>query len=283
MNRFIRYFNQNRVKVVIIILIIAFIIFLIYTINNILKRVNDNVEYGEPNTVVDTSRPTESVITGEEIPEETVEENSNIIEQFVEYGNAGDYQSAYNLLTEDCKQEVFNDLDSFIIGYCNEIFRTKKIYQLELWFNVLNLYTYRITYIEDNIMQTGSLDSSNNIEDYITVKTIDNEKKLSIGGLIEKTNETSSESKNGITITINSRTRYRSIEEYNITLINATNTTVVFSEGINSNDICLKDNNDTEYDIVLSEIPNSYLELAPGEMRTLDMRFYKMYNPYRRL
>ena len=283
MNRFIRYFNQNRVKVVIIILIIAFIIFLIYTINNILGRVNDNIEYEESNVIVDSSRPTESVISGEKIPEETTNYNVEIIEQFVNYCNTKNYQEAYNLLTEDCKEEVFTTLESFISDYCNNIFNTEKTYQLELWYYSSNSYTYRILYEENNILQTGNIGSGNNIEDYITIETYGEGSKLNINAFIEKLDINESLNREGIEILINTRARYRSLEEYNITIANTTDKTIMVSEGLNANDICLIDNNDTEYNIVLSEIPTSYLELTPGERRTMDIRFYKMYNPYRRI
>ena len=283
MNRFIRYLNQNRVRVVIIILVIAFIIILIQTINHILGQVNNTATPEQENVIEDDSRPSESVISGEEITEEATNNNINIIGQFIEYCNAGDFQSAYALLTDDCKEEVFNSLDAFITNYANVVFNTRKAYQLELWYNNVNTYTYRILYIEDNILQTGTVETSNNIEDYITVEVGIDTTKLNINGFIEKLNVNKTETSNGIEITINTRTRYRSVEEYSITITNTTDKTIALSEGTNANDICLIDNNDTEYDSVLSEVPVYYLELAPGERRTLDIRFYKMYNPYRRI
>ena len=41
MNRFIRYWNQNRKKIIIAILIVAFIIIIIKTINYILENQED--------------------------------------------------------------------------------------------------------------------------------------------------------------------------------------------------------------------------------------------------
>lgn len=284
MNRFIRYWNQNRVRIIITILIIAFIIILIQTINYILGQAQDNETGNRENTTIeDTSRPSESVISGEEIPEETTDTNVNIIQEFVDNCNTGNYENAYGLLTQDCKEEVFTTLDDFVNSYVNAVFNTKKTYQLELWYHSTNTYTYRILYMEDNILQTGSVNNTNNIEDYITIEQTNGETGININGFIEKLEVNNTQTINGIQITINTRARYRSTEKYNITIMNTTDKIITLSDGSNGNDICLVDNNDTEYDCILSEIPVEYLQLAPGERRTLEIRFYKMYNPYRRI
>src|SRR5699024_659575 len=110
MNRFIRYFNQNRVRIIIAILIVAFIIILIQALNYILRQSRTDVNY-ENSVIEDTSRPSESVITGESLPEETTDNNMNIINQFVDYCNNRDYENAYNLLSQDCKDQLFSTVD----------------------------------------------------------------------------------------------------------------------------------------------------------------------------
>ena len=92
MNKLIRYWNQNRLKIIITGIIIVFIIILIQTINAILK--NTRLEENEnKETIVDTSKPSESVITGEKLPEETTDSNVETIKQFVDLCNEKDYQS----------------------------------------------------------------------------------------------------------------------------------------------------------------------------------------------
>ena len=41
------------------------------------------------------------------------------------------------------------------------------------------------------------------------------------------------------------------------------------------------DSNEVEYDSIINEVSLANLELTPGVERTLDIRFYKMYNLYR--
>ena len=56
---------------------------------------------------------------------------------------------------------------------------------------------------------------------------------------------------------------------------------MLISERINANDICLVDTNEVEYDSMINEIPSVSLEFSPGLERTMEIRFYKMYNLYR--
>ena len=282
MNRFIRYFNQNRVKIIIAILIVAFIIILIQAINHILKQSQTEEELTE-SVIQDSSRPVQSVITGEELTEETTDNNLNVIGQFVGFCNNQEYENAYNLLSQDCKDAVYSTLNSFVTDYCNKVFTTNMSYNLELWYNASNAYTYRILYFENNILSTGNINPTNNIEDFITVTESEDGYKLNINNFIERETINKSQNIEGteITITINDRYIYRSYERYTITVRNNTDKTILLSEGTNGNDICLVDSNEVEYDSIINEVSLANLELTPGVERTLDIRFYKMYNLYR--
>lgn len=281
MKKLIRYWNQNRLKIIIMGLIIVFIIVLIQAINGILKNTryeeNENKEI-----IVDTGKPSESVITGEKLPEEITNTNVDTIKQFVDLCNKKDYQNAYNFLTEDCKNKLYNTLDIFIENYCNPIFSSERNYQLELWQYTSNTYTYRITYTENNILETGSISSENNSEDYITIVE-ENSNKLNLNGFIEKRNINKMQEQDGVQITVNDRYMYRDFEEYSVTIKNNTNNTILLSNGKNSNDICLVDTNKVEYDSILNEIPLINLELYPGIQKNITIKFYKIYNLYRQI
>lgn len=282
MNRFIRFFNQNRIRIIVTILIVVFIILIIQVINYILKQQDDNVVPTEPE-IVDTSRPTESVISGEELPEETTDTNLNVISQFVEYCNKKQYENAYNLLTQDCKDELFNTLDLFVSNYCNQIFTSPMTYQLELWYAAASTYTYRITYFTDNLLATGNANPTDTKDDYITIISSSDGDRLNVNNFIEKDeiNNSQTAEETSITIAVNDRYIYRDYEIYNITISNNTDKTILISDGVNSNDICLVDTNEVEYNSILNEVPLVNLELEPGISKTIEIRFNKMYNLYR--
>lgn len=276
MNWFIRYWNQNRMKVIRAILIIAFIIILIVIINSILKN-NRPADDTSNRIIEDISIPDESVITGENISEEITKNNTDIIEQFVNFCNAKDYQSAYDLLTQECKDSLYNTLEIFISNYCNNIFTTEKTYSLELWYNISNSYTYKITYKENNLLQTGNINQANAIEDYITITEENDEYRINVNGFIDRENINKTGNNNNIEITVNYRNIYIDYEEYNIKIKNNTDKTILLSDR-NDNNICLVDNNDTEYNSILGEILTENLEINSGAEKTLNIRFNKRYN-----
>ncbi len=281
MQKLISFWNQNRVKIVIIGLIIIFIIILIFTINTILSTNTENTNQVTENKIVDISKPTESVITGESISENITENNMKMVGDFVNFCNNKDYQNAYNLLTDDCKNELFQNLQVFINNYCNQVFQKNMTYSLELWYQSNLGYTYRVTYKENNILETGNINPSTNKEDYITIVKTEAGDKLNISNFIGK-EEINKETQNeGIRINIKERIRYRTYERNLIEIENNTDNTILLSKGINGNDICLVDTNDTEYNSILNEIAPENLELQPHSKKTILISFNKMYNLYR--
>ena len=282
MNKLIRYWNQNRLKIIITIIIIVLIIVIIQVINSFLDDIQDPTIQTEQK-IPDLSNPSESVLSGEEIPEETAEGNAEIIKEFVDYCNEKSYQDAYNLLSQACKEEIFNNIETFIEDYINEIFDTEKSYTLELWFSTSREFTYRILYIDNDILSSGTINIEDNKEDYITVVEEEGEYKLNISNFIYKEEINKSSSKSNIEITINNSKKYRDYEIYNITVKNNSDKTILLSSGSNGNDICIIDTNNVEYDSIIHEIPLINLEVSPGTQKTHIIRFYKMYNMYREI
>lgn len=280
MKKLIRYWNQNRIKVIITIFIIVFILVLILVINNIISQVQDNT-ISNTSGIVDTAKPSESVISGDSVPDEVTETNMDVIRNFVEYCNNKEYENAYNLLTEDCKNELFPSLQTFIDNYYNQIFDKNITYSLELWYYSSEVYTYRITYKENNLLETGIVNSGSNNEDYITVVKGDNGDKLNISNFIGKEQINKEVENNGVKITIRERIRFKNYERYLIEVENNSNNTILLSGGTDSNDICLIDTNEAEYDCMLNEISLTDLELESNSRRTINISFYKAYNSYR--
>lgn len=280
MNNFIRYWNKNRKEIIKIIAIIAVIIIFIQLLNNLLK---DTVEGSdtEKTSTIDIQKPTQSVITGEEVSEQLTEKNTNLIKEFVNYCNSKEVQKAYNLLSDDCKAEFENNINLFISNYYNKIFETEKTYSLELWISTSNTYTYRIKYYEDNLLATGGSTMNKNIEDYITIVEKNNESKININGLIKVEEINKSETVSNVEIIINSRKIYKNYETYNISVKNNTSKSILLSDGNNNKDICLVDKNDVEYLSFLNEIYSDKLYINPNQKLDIDINFNKIHDIYR--
>ena len=109
---------------------------------------------------------------------EMPKEAKKIIDNFVTYCNNGEIEEAYNLLSEECKEELFPDLETFKNNYHSKIFTDYKMYNLMAWINSDNCFTYKVEITED-ILTTGGA-SELNIEDYYTIVKNNNEYKLNI-------------------------------------------------------------------------------------------------------
>ena len=271
----IRYWNQNRGKIILIIALVAFVFILIQITNSIIGK----DKTGSSNEVVDRFEPTESVITGEKTTKEETKVSTEIIEKFVQCCNNKDYQTAFNLLSDDCKKEYGNDINKFISGYYNNVFTQKRTYNLELWLNYSNVYTYKITYYADNLLATGGTGVTNdNREDYITVIQDDDNTKLNVNSFIANENINKSAKENNVEIIINSKKTYKNYEEYSITIKNYSDKSIKIADENDSKSICLVDKRNVEYSSFINEIPAEILSLKSGYQRNITIRFNKIYD-----
>ena len=274
MRNFIRYWNHNRKKIIIVIAIIAFIFILIRILDGYYK--NKSINSSSP--VIDMTKPIQSVITGQKVDEKVTDKNMNRIDQFINYENNKEYEKAYSLLTDDCKEEYSNDVNTFINNYCTKIFATKKTYNLELWFNSGDAYTYKIKMYEENMLATGEGNLDKNIEDYITIVKGKDEDKISINGFIRKSNINKSNEVNNIEVLIRSKKVYKDYETFNITIRNKTSNDILIGDRKNNKDIYLVDKDNIQYSAFLNELSTDSLLLKSGYEKNISINFNKIYD-----
>ena len=137
MNRFIRWYNQNRKSIWATIAIIVIIIGVIQLINYFYKVRNEEelsnlgnqiqnttINYNYNNVRIDDNR---SGLTGEVISENQ-ETEIGVIDDFINYCNENNLQSAYDLLTDECKEEMYPTLEDFQESYYNQVFTLLRNY-----------------------------------------------------------------------------------------------------------------------------------------------------------
>lgn len=276
MRKIIEYFNKNRKKILLIFL--AIVLFILFTriLNLIIK--NNTIEEWKSatNTLKDTTLPTETIISDTEITIEEAKSNKQTIANFVKYCNEKQYESAFSMLSNKCKINVFSgNIDNFINNYCDKIFNTGKTYQLEAWYEKDDKITYKITYIEDNILATGGANLGElNYVDYVTVIGTNT---LNIGGFVEESILSRHENVQNIDIQINSIKTFTSYTIYNFKIKNNTDRPILLSDYSDSKQICLTSEYDSENIAYLNEIPISNLIINSGEERVLDIKFDKVY------
>ena len=101
-NRLIRYINQNRRRILFVIGAIAGLIIVIQLLNSFAKKQLSSSSIAEETNSNTESlyKPNETIITNTTVGDAQAQENSQIIDKFVEYCNNQELEKAYELLTD---------------------------------------------------------------------------------------------------------------------------------------------------------------------------------------
>lgn len=266
----IRYYNQNRIFIWTIIIAIIILIIAIQALNNIVKNQKDNKAI--ENIIREEDYKNNLSIDVLLSDEDVKEEEELIIDQFIRYCNAGKIERAYNLLTDDCKKELFPTIDYFKKNYYNTIFNSTKLYSKEKLYSD----TYKIKYYED-ILSSGNINTSN-IEDYYTIKYEGDIVKLNISNYIgSKKLKTIYENKK-IKIKVISKKIFKEYEEYEIEVSNLSDKTILLDSKEKTKTVYLKGKKDVKYYSLLYEVLNDNLIIKPKGIRKLNIKFSKEYN-----
>lgn len=267
----IRYYNQNRKTIWLVIIAIILVIIAIQAINQLIKQ--DNKKEIQKNTIITEQKPENNLhidvlVSDDDVKEETM----LIIDQFVRYCNAGKIEDAYNLLSDNCKKELFPTIEIFKQNYYNKIFNTTKLYSKEKFIGG----TYKVKLYED-ILSTGTINSKT-IEDYYTIEKNNNKIKINISNYIgEKEINKESKSKN-VSLNIIKKQIYKEYEEYEIKASNLSDKTIKLDSNESTKTIYLTGKNNVKYYSLSHEIIENNLIIKPNETKTITIKFSKEYN-----
>lgn len=276
MNKIIRIWNQNRLKIIIIALAVVFIFIVIRALNAVAEK---TLEEKNNNTIAENTfeedMPTQSVITGETVSTETTKTNVNLIETFAQKCNEQDTKMAYSLLTEECKKILFPTEQDFINNYYNIIFTEPRSIDIENYKNSSKTNTYKVTFYSD-VLSTGNISSGNTYQDYITIEK--ETQKISINSLIASEEMNALKEVNGILVNIVRQDIYKDFEKYEIKVTNNTNKKVLLDTRRYSSTVYATGNDNIKYSAFTSELANSVYELEPYTTKTYRLKFNKLYN-----
>ena len=281
LNSIIRFYNLNKGKIWRIIIIVVAIILLIQVLNSIAKNSREessNVVNGETSNKSQSSSKSPNVMQtqvstgGSDVSKSDARNNQMLIANFVSYCNNKSITDAYNMLSEECKKELFSTEDEFNNKYLKKIFTNKKDYNIEAWKNTSVGVTYRVTYVDD-ILSTGKVGT--NTEDYITV---DGNGKLNIFRFIGSEKLNKSASNDIATIQILDKVVYDDYEKYSIRVTNNTKNTIMINRKEDNDGIYTVYSGSSEkYSAFISEIYEQNLTIEANQTKYLSIRINKLY------
>ncbi len=263
----VRHFFKKYRKVIII---VALIWTLVIVFNLYLRRLRQT----QPPTT--TYQPNVAVLdSSSTVPDKVSESFDNFIEKYVEYCNTGNYKEAYNLVSEDCKKNYFNnDYDAYV-EYVRNKFNAKRCYAIQNYSNYNDKYIYSVKLFED-FLATGLTNSDYQYqEEFIIASYNENDElEFSVGNYIETKELNSVASNDYLKVTLESVTVKYSYEIYEIKIVNRTDNIVVIQDQIEANEVQLVVDGDyrttANYDIEVV--------LAPHDERTISLAFPKFYD-----
>lgn len=253
-------------------IIVAIIIFIATVIISI--RGNNQNEENENKSVYN---PTSTVISGKNITEEKYEENKNIVDKFMQYCNEKNVQAAYDMLSEECKENQYKDIEVFNKIIIKQIFNTKRTYNIQSWVNNSKFNVYRIRITED-LLATGNYDNTKKYETYIT--TYPNSEKISIGEYICKEEINKKNSTDIVEAVVVNKIIYIDQEEYEIKIKNLSNKEILIDNLKDNKTIRLYGKDGNAYTPYYDKLYNSNLSVLPGETITLKIKFKKSIASY---
>lgn len=284
MHRLISMYSKNRLKVWAIILMIILGLSLIQVLNKAEKDKNANSKIEENNTITknsdnekDYTNESETMVTSTKVPERYQEKFGKVINEFYTSCVNGDFETAYNLLSDQCKKLIYPNQNLFESLYCKEKFTGDKEYSFQSWNTSKNIYIYQVK-IFDNMLATGKSSDQGYIEDYITLVPYEDSFKLNLDSYI-KTETIGSKSKDDIlTIQANSKDVYKDYEIYKFKIKNNTQETILLDTGKKTNTMYLVDNLENRYNSFSYEKSRTELTIEPGEVKSIEIKYDRAFN-----
>ena len=278
MHKLRRFFYQNKYQIFKVLGIIAFIIIIIQLMNLWARKSNNKkvTNVASNTTTVSENNhglvSTKSAVTGNEISKEELNGATTAINNFVDYCNKQDFERAYDLITDECKKQLFKNVNEFKTTYYQNIFNgEKKNCTIENW--VKN--TYRVNFTGD-ILATGKDDGTVQ-QDYITVKEVDDGYKLNINNYIGYADINKKTTKDGITIEVVGRNTYKDYEEYTIKATNKTESLMQLDDVNSTNTLYIEDSKGVKYTYYNHELATPMITIQSGQTKEVNIKFYSSY------
>ena len=267
----IRNFFKKYGKILFIVFIVWLIIFLFNTyLKNIQREPIASNTYDPDNPVIEY---------GGSVPNNEKEPVKNALDTYLEYCKNKQYENAYNMLTDDCKEYMYENNITNFQEYVDNIFSTYNSYSYnQNYSNVDNKYIYDVTILNSNILATGTTGGYDSYKEKITIVNEDGTKKISNQGYIDNEEIGIEAEDDYLRIKIASKDMSYSRVGYNLEITNKTTRTIVVSDKQASKEVTL--NVDGEYRTANNlDIENIILE--PGGTQTIQLIFDKYYDSSR--
>lgn len=219
----IRKFLKKYGKIIFLVLIVWLLIILVNTyLKNRPKELKASNTYSPDKPVIDY---------GGEVPKKEKESVNETLDNFLTFCKNKDYQSAYDMLTTDCKEFLYdNKLENFQ-SYVDSIFSTYNNYSYnQNYSNVNGTYIYDVTILNSDILSTGTTGGYNKYKEKVSVLEENGIKKISNQGYMGNEEVGIEAEDDYMKVKIISKDSSYDKVGYNVEIINKTDRTIIISD-----------------------------------------------------
>lgn len=270
----------------------TFIWLVVFTINQVLKNNKKN-----ENEISKTYNPDKPIMTydSETVPKKYRETIKETIDKYFNYCKAGDYDQAFDMLTDSCKSYLYdNNIENFKAYYSSFFNNQEKIYYIQNYSNIDKYYMYDY-YVLNDIETTGSTGGNGEKREKLILSKEGESFKISNQGYFgNKILDKVAEDEN-MRVTIVSKDISYEKEGYNIKITNKTDKYILISDSSYIDEVTLNlgdqkrkatNTSNTTYLVApnssttITYIFNKFADdgVNPTEINFNDVRIYSTYN-----
>ena len=278
MHKLLRFYNQNRLKIWAILLAIVLGYALLQVLNNAIANHNteeNNEQETTSNNVVSYRNESESMVTGGRVSSTYSEQIGQVINQFFTYCVNHDPQRAYDMVSNNTKQVLYQTEELFEKNYYQNKFNGNKQFSFQSWSRTDTLYIYQVR-IFDNMLATGQT-SDNYIEEYVTIAVEEGSYKLNLNSYLGRKQISVKNEDENLSIQVVMLDRYLDYEVYTLNVQNKTDSNILLDTKRKTNSCYVVDSMGNKFEALLYENSDEDLEILPNEMKTIQIRFSDAY------
>lgn len=279
MHKLLRFYNQNRLKIWAILLAVILGYALLQVLNNAIAsrntEENNNDQETTSNNVVSYRNESESMVTGGSVSDLYSDEIGAFINQFFSYCVNHEPQRAYEMVSNNTKQVLYQTEELFEKNYYENKFSGNKQFSFQSWSRSDTLYIYQVR-IFDNMLATGQT-SDNYIEEYVTITVEEGSYKLNLNSYLGRKQLNVKDEDDDLSVQVVMVDRYLDYEVYTLNIQNKTDTTILLDTKRDTNSCYVLDSIGNKFEALLYENSDEDLEFSPNEMKTIQIRFSDAY------
>lgn len=278
MHKLLRYYNQNKIKIWAVVLAIVLGYALLQVLNSAIANHNteeNNEQETTSNNVVSYRNESESMVTGGRVSSTYSEQIGQVINQFFTYCVNHDPQRAYDMVSNNTKQVLYQTEELFEKNYYQNKFNGNKQFSFQSWSRTDTLYIYQVR-IFDNMLATGQT-SDNYIEEYVTIAVEEGSYKLNLNSYLGRKQISVKNEDENLSIQVVMVDRYLDYEVYTLNVQNKTDSNILLDTKRKTNSCYVVDSMGNKFEALLYENSDEDLEILPNEMKTIQIRFSDAY------